>query len=83
MPFSNGLGAAGFDRALDRPASGGAAVRSRYAGEEPRGAGLRRGARRPGMVPVEAAVEGGFDRGDRAARIVGREHRERGRSCPS
>ena len=68
-----GLGAAGFDSALDRPGSGGAAVGSRYAGEQLGGSGLRRGAGRPCMVPVEAAVEGGLDSGDGAARVVGRD----------
>ena len=66
-----GFGAAGFHRALHRPGSGRPAVRSLDAGEEFRGAGLRRGAGHPGMVPVEASVEGGLDRGGRTARIVG------------
>ena len=35
-----GLGAAGLHRGLDGPASGRTVVRSRYAGEELRGAGL-------------------------------------------
>ena len=65
------LGAAGFHRALDRPVPRRAAIRSGYAGEELLGAGLRRGAGCPRMVPVKAAVEGGLHGSNCAARIVG------------